>query len=364
MNAIWVLTDDLIGCIICKRLHTYQALTMKKRIRINDVAQKAGISTATVSRYINQSASVSELSAQKIRAVIDELNYVPNVAAQILARQKTMTLGLIFPSLSSSFFSSLLHGIEIRARKDNYMLLIHSTDIPSKETRSRRVIGEHNTDGIIVFSDSLDDEELVRLADIGFPVVLIYRSSPIFLNVPFVTIENKNGVYKLISHLIEEHGCKKIAFLRGPEGHEDAYWREAGYRKALLEHDLAFNSDLVEYGDFNMEQSRKAVKRLLDRQIRFDAIFAGDDDAASGSMMALREAGVNIPKEVAVVGFDDQSIAVHLSPPLTTIRSPIEDVGFQATDKLIHLIKGHPVETETLLPTELIIRHSCGCTNS
>ena len=337
---------------------------MKKRIRIEDVALKAGLSTATVSRYINQSGSVSEKNAKIIQAAIEGLNYVPNVAAQILAGQKTMTLGLIFPSLSSAFFSSLLHGIETRAEKDNYTLLIHSTEVLSKGTKTRRVIGEHNTDGIIGFSDSLNDDELVRLTDVGFPVVLIHRSSPTYLNIPSVTIENKNGVFKLISHLIEEHKCKKIAFLKGPEGHEDAYWREAGYRKALLEHSIPYNSDLVEYGDFNMAQSRLAVKRLLDRNIKFDAIFAGDDDAASGSMMALREAGLNIPGDVAVVGFDDQSIAVHLSPSLTTIRSPIEEVGFQATNKLIQLIEGHSVEMETLLPTDLIIRLSCGCTNS
>jgi DNA-binding LacI/PurR family transcriptional regulator len=201
------------------------------------------------------------------------------------------------------------------------------------------------------------------MANIGFPVVLIHRSSPTFLNIPSVTIENKNGVYKLISHLIEVHDCQKIAFLRGPEMHEDAYWREAGYRKALLEHNLAFDPDLVEFGDFNTEQARLAVKRLLDKNIEFDAIFAGDDDAASGSMMALREAGLRIPEDVIVVGFDDQTIAVHLSPSLTTIRSPIEQVGFQATDKLIHLIEGKPVGMETLLPTELIIRRSCGCNN-
>ena len=334
---------------------------MRKRIRIEDVAKKAGLSTATVSRYINQSAAVSQENAEKIQAVIDDLNYVPHAAAQILASQKTMTIGLIFPSLTSTFFGALLRGIETRARKDDFTLLIHSAEIISKKTKKRRVLGEHNTDGIIVFSDSMDDEELTRLADLNFPVVLMHRSSPTFLNIPSVTIENKNGVNKLVSHLIEVHGCQKIAFLRGPEMHEDAYWREAGYRKALLEHNIPFDSNLVECGDFNTEHARLAVKRLLNKNIEFDAIFAGDDDAASGSMMALREAGLRIPEDVAVVGFDDQTIAAHLSPPLTTIRSPIEQVGFQATDKLIHLIEGKSVEMETLLPTELVVRHSCGC---
>lgn len=334
---------------------------MKTRVRIEDVAKRAGISTATVSRYINRSDYVSSQNAERIRAAIEDLNYVPHAAAQTLARQRTMTLGLFFPSLTSAYFSSLLRGVEIRANQDNYTLLIHSSEIVTKETRKRRALGEHNTDGIIVFSDSLDDEELIRLVNRNFPVVLMHRSSPSFLNIPTVIIENKNGVYTLISHLIEVHGYRKIAFLRGPEMHENAYWREAGYRKALSEHNLDFDPDLVESGDFNTEQARLAVKRLLEKNIKFDAIFAGDDDAASGSMMALREAGVRIPEDVAVVGFDDQIIASHLSPPLTTVRSPIEQVGFQATDKLIQLIDGKPVEMQTLLPTELIIRNSCGC---
>lgn len=334
---------------------------MKPRIRIEDVAKKAGLSTATVSRYINNSASVSEKNSKIIRAIIEDLNYVPNVAAQILASNKTMTLGLVFPSLTSSFFGALLRGIETRACKEGYSLLIHSTDIPSKGARARRVIGEHNTDGIIVFSDSLDEDELVRLTDIGFPIVLIYQSSPAHLNLPLVTIENKDGVYKLISHLIEVHNYQKIAFLRGPEMHENARFREAGYRKALLDHKIPYTPELVENGEFNTEMARQGVRRLLDKNIKFDAIFAGDDDAASGCMMELREAGLRIPEDVAVVGFDDQSIAMHLSPALTTVRSPIEVVGYQATDKLISLIGGKTIETQTILSTELIIRQSCGC---
>ncbi len=334
---------------------------MKPRIRIEDVAKKAGLSTATVSRYINNTASVSEKNSKKIRAIIEDLNYVPNVAAQILASNKTMTLGLVFPSLTSSFFGALLRGIETRACKDDYSLLIHSTDIPSRGARTRRVIGEHNTDGIIVFSDSLDNDELIRLTDIGFPVVLIYRSSPADLNMASVTIENKDGVYKLISHLIEVHHYRDIAFLRGPEMHENARLREEGYRKALLDHQIPYSSDLVESGEFNTEMARQGVRRLLNRNVKFDAIFAGDDDAASGCMMELREAGLRIPEDVAVVGFDDQSIAMHLSPALTTVRSPIEAVGFQATEKLIGLIGGKTVETQTVLSTELIIRQSCGC---
>jgi DNA-binding LacI/PurR family transcriptional regulator len=335
---------------------------MNKKPTIDDVANFCGLSTATVSRYINGTAQVSAKNASKIQAAIDELHYVPHTAAQILASQKTNTIGLIFSSLSGVFFGPLLRGIETRARQDNYSLLVHSVEIsPDDQIPTKRILGEHNTDGLIIFADSVSEDELRHLADSNFPVVLIHRTSPPFLNIPFVTVENKSGVYKLISHLIEEHDYQRIAFLRGPELHEDGYWREAGYRKALLEHGIPFDPELVELGDFNAEAARKAVLKMLDKGIEFDAVFAGDDDAASGSMMALREKGLQVPEDIAVVGFDDQILAPHLSPPLTTVHAPIEDVGYYAVDKLINLIHNKPVEIETLLSTDLIIRQSCGC---
>lgn len=334
---------------------------MKKRTRIEDVAKAANLSTATVSRYINNTSPVSEANSEKIQKAIDDLNYVPHSAAQILARQKTMTIGLVFPSLQSTFFNSLIRGIETRARQDGYSILIHTSDIDFVESRVKRVLGEHNTDGIIAFSDSMDDAELARLAKDNFPIVLIYRSSPPSLNIPTINVENKDGVYKLISHLIEIHNRKKIVLLRGPEKHENSVFREAGYRKALQDHNLQFDPELVEAGEFDSEFAHEAMRRMMNKKVKFDAVFAGDDDAASGVMVALREVGLSIPDDISVVGFDDQMFAARISPALTTVRSPIEKVGYQATDILVQLIQNKSVQAQTLFPTDLIIRESCGC---
>jgi len=337
---------------------------MIKKARIQDVAKHAGLSTATVSRYINGTAHVSKETAEKIQTSIEALNFTPHMAAQILASQKTRIIGLFLSYLTDSFSAPLLRGIERRALEDDYSLLVHSTEIYVKHNRPfRRILGEHNTDGLLVFPGSIDAKELRRLCNLQFPVVLLHFAPPENLKIPFVTVENKKGVYRLTSHLINLHGHKRIVFLRGPDGHDDGKWREEGYVKALQDHGIPYNPDLIEIGNFNAEDAKAAVKRLLNKKIRFDAIFAGDDESASGAMRALNEAGLRVPQDVAVVGFDDVSIANHLTPPLTTVRAPIEEVGYQATDCLIDLINKKPCEQETLLPTKLVIRQSCGCNN-
>ena len=333
----------------------------KKRIGILDVSAQTGLSCATVSRYINGTAFVSDKNSKVIQYAIDELGYIPNIAAQILAKNRMMTIGLACSSLSEPYFSSLLRGIEKRSRQNGYALLIHSVEDDDEDKKTNFVLGEHNTDGLIVFADSLSDSDLKKMTDSDFPVVLIFRSSPPFMDIPFINIGNKEGAYRLVSHLIEQHNYKRIVFQRGPESHENGQWREAGYRSALKEHDIEFDAELIEFGGFSHEIAHKSIMGLLEKGIQFDAVFAGDDDAASGSISALLSAGLRVPEDVAVVGFDDQIIASYVYPSLTTVGSHIEEVCRQAVDKLIDLIEGKSVEIETLLPTELVIRNSCGC---
>lgn len=334
----------------------------RKRPTIEDVARLAGLSIATVSRYINASAVVSEKSTAKIQMAIEELHFIPQTAAQILARRKTNTIGLLLTGISGDFFTPMLRGIETRTIQDGYSLLIHSTEIQSASgSPFKKILAEHNTDGLIVFATSLNVAELRRLSAIGFPVVLLHRSTPQNCEIPYVIVENKNGVRLMIDHLIEVHHCRRIVHLQGPVDHEDAYWRGVGYRQSLEAHGIPYDHQLVGSGEFNAIHARTAVHSLLSRGVHFDAIFSGDDESASGALMELRMAGIRVPEEVAVVGFDDLSLAAHLTPPLTTIRAPIEDAGYEAVDKLIRLMRGEKVELETMLPTKLVIRQSCGC---
>ena len=325
---------------------------------IADVAERAGVSIATVSRVLNGTTPVQLEKAERVRLAMDELQFVPRTAARVLASKRTNTIGLILSEISGEFFPSMLKGIEAGTYEAGYDLLIHST---KREGPSRRPLGEHNTDGLLIFTDSLDHRDLHRLHNMNFPIVLLHQSPPDSLNIPMIAIENKDGAVMLIDHLIETHDRRRIVFLQGPEGHEDSVWRERGYREALEAHNVQFNPELIAFGGFDEEEAFAAIQQILLDGIEFDAVFAGDDDSAIGAMRALKMAGRLIPQDVAVVGFDDVPFARYLSPALTTVRAPIEEVGREAVHQLARLMNGQQAEALTLMRTELVIRESCGC---
>ncbi|MBE7434609.1 MAG: LacI family DNA-binding transcriptional regulator [Anaerolineales bacterium] len=326
---------------------------------ISDVAKHAGVSIATVSRVINGNTPVQEDKAERVRRAIAKLNFVPRSAARVLASRKTNTIGLVFSEIRGAFFPQLLKGIEAQLHEAGYELLVYSThnDRPIK----RKPIGEHNTDGLLVFTTSLDREEIARLHRINFPIVLMHETPPAGMDIPVITVENKDGAAMLVRHLIEKHGRRRIVFLRGPEGHEDSVWRERGYREALGAHNIPSDESLISSGEFDQETAYHAMRNLIRDGVPFDAVFAGDDDASIGVYRALKEAKRLIPDDVAVVGFDDVEFSGYISPPLTTIRSPIEEVGREAVRQLITLLNGGQAESLILKRTELVIRESCGC---
>jgi DNA-binding LacI/PurR family transcriptional regulator len=333
----------------------------KKTPTISHVAQQAKVSIATVSRVLNGTTPVDDKTAKRVRAAINKLNFVPRHAARVLAGKRTNTIGLLLPEISGAFFQPMLKGIEAGAHETGYDLLIHSTQIHNP---SHRPLGEHNTDGLLVFTNSLDNQELARWYRIKFPVVLLHQTPPDSLNIPVITIENKDGAAMLVSHLIEEHNRRRIVFLQGPKGHEDSVWRERGYREALEMHKIKFDSRLIASGGFDDEEAFAAIQQMLSNGINFDAVFAGDDDAAIGAIRALRMAERIVPEDVSVVGFDDIPFARYLSPALTTVRAPIEEVGREAVRQLARLMNGEQAEALTLMPTELVIRESCGCASA
>jgi len=325
---------------------------------IADVADRAAVSIATVSRVLNGTTPVQTEKAERVRLAMRELQFIPRHAARVLASRRTHTIGLLLPEISGDFFSPMLKGIEGAAHEAGYDLLIHSTQVHDP---SHRPLGEHNTDGLLVFTNSLAEPELAWLHQLGFPIVLLHQTPPDSLDIPVITIENKDGAAMLVKHLIEVHGRRQLVFLRGPEGHEDSVWRERGYREALETHDIEFNPKLIASGGFDDEEAFVTIQQMLLDGIEFDAVFAGDDDAATGVIRALKMAGRLIPEDVAVVGFDDVPFARYLSPALTTVRAPIEDVGREAVRQLTRLMNGERAQALTLMRTELVIRESCGC---
>jgi DNA-binding LacI/PurR family transcriptional regulator len=277
---------------------------------ISDVAERAGVSIATVSRVINGDTPVVEETAERVRIATAELRFVPRTAARTLASRKTNTIGLILSEIGGSFF-------------------------------------------LLLLKSSLELSELQRLHYVNFPVVLMRQSSPAELNIPVITIENKDGAEMLFNHLIEKHGRRQIIYMQGPEEHEDSQWRERGYREALEKHGIPFDPELVVVGGFDEEQAYASVQQILMDGIEFDAVFAGDDDAAIGVYRALKMARRAIPNDV--------QFARYISPALTTIRAPIEEVGRGAVRQLARLLNDQPAQALTLMPIEFIIRESCGC---
>jgi DNA-binding LacI/PurR family transcriptional regulator len=176
-----------------------------------------------------------------------------------------------------------------------------------------------------------------------------------------VVFENKAGAQKMTDHLLEAHAYNRIAFLAGPEGNEDARWRELGYCESLAAHGIPPDPVLIRSGGFDEQVAFQTVAAWVAEGRTFDAIFAADDDSAYGAIRALQQAGLRVPEDVPVVGFDDSPTSRLFSPPLTTVRAPIEQAGHRAAALLGQLIRGGETEIEVLLPTELVVRRSCGC---
>ncbi len=323
----------------------------------------AGVSVATVSRYINRSAPVSSEVGVRLKSVMAELRYVPHAAARNLASRKTRVIGLLLNNLHNDFFVPLLNGIEAVVRRKGYNLIVatYHADIRNETAPP---IGPQNTDGLLVFSDGLTDEDLVSLNETGFPMVLVHRTPPVSTTIPSVTVENLEITKKLIDHLIRVHGKRRILFLRGPVNQEDSVHREAGYKSALEANGIPFSEDLILNGDFERDVSFNVMNHFLENgnRVDFDAVFTGDDDAAIGVLRSLQTHGLNVPQDVAVVGFDDLGFAPFLNPPLTTVKAPTEEVGRIAAEKLFKLIEDQPGNEAMILPTEIIFRSSCGCT--
>lgn len=329
------------------------------RPTIHDVARVAGVSKSTVSRVLTNQGYVSPETIAQVQRAIEELHYVPHSSARSLVSRRTNVLGLAVNDLATLFMPPLLSGIEAVTRTQNYNLLIAAVG-HLREESGDLPLGPHNTDGLIVFADSLSEMQLHQLYEQNFPFVLMHRQPPSGMEVPCVNIRNHDTTKALIDHLINVHGSKRILFLRGPESQQDAWEREDGFRAALAENGLQPDSTLIRFGGFNPTIAAESVIEALQDGTKFDAVFAGDDEAAVGTIRALRKRGLRIPEDIAVVGFDDDHRAADIDPPLTTVHVPFAEVGQVAVRALIDLIESGVVSSH-LLDTQLVVRRSCGC---
>jgi LacI family transcriptional regulator len=327
-------------------------------ITIKDVARAAGVSVATVSRVQNGSALVKETTRRRVGEVATRMGYSPNGAAQSLITSRTNTLGVLLPDLYGEFFSEVIRGIDQAAQRHGHHLLVSSShdDRSAVETALRSMRGR--VDGLIVMWPDLDEAGTPSLPT-GFPVVL--------LNAPLgshgfdvITVANYDGAYAMVDHLLDL-GHRRIAIIKGIEGNADAAERLRGYRGALASAGLAAATIEVA-GQFTETSGFRAVNELLRREIRPSAIFAANDAMAIGALSALRQAGLRVPEDMALAGFDDIPMAQYLDPPLSSVHVDISALGEHATLRLLAAMgsKDRHQPRAEILPTTLVLRRSCG----
>ena len=331
---------------------------------IKEVALKAGVSIATVSRVINDKGPVAVETRQRILTAIEQLRYVPHGAARSLITNQTDTIGVLLPDLYGEFFSEVIRGIDLAARRSGHHVLISGfhSDRAEIEAVLRALRGR--VDGLIVLSPDVDAQGLRRNLPETLPVVLLNtringRADGAAFDA--INVDNHGGAFAMVRHLAAL-GHRRIALIRGPAENADALERLRGYRAALRTEGLAPSPELEIPGDFSEESGYRAGERLLALEPRPEAVFAANDSMAIGCLFALREAGVEVPRDVALAGFDDIPIARYVTPQLSSVHVPIAELGTRAMERLLHAVEHrneHERRQETV-PTTLVVRGSCG----
>lgn len=329
---------------------------------IYDVAKRAGVSPATVSRVLSGAKGVSEATRQRVLAVARELHYSPNYIARSLKKRQTNTIALIISDITNPFFTTLARGVEDRASEHGFNTIFCNTDEdPKVEAAYVELMLRRQVDGLLISSCS-NGESLDFLVRRNVPVVLVDRRIP-QARWDYVIGDSEYGAYALTRHLIEVHGKRKIAIISGPLTLSTSRERVEGYRRALREAGIHPLPEHIRVGAYKEEFGYQATKELLTGGLSVEAIFAGNNVIAVGAIRAARELGVRVPEDLALVTFDDFELASALFPFLTAAKQPAYTIGALAVEMLLERIRGEKIRErrEVVLRPEIIIRKSCGC---
>jgi len=327
---------------------------------IKEVAREAGVSVATVSRVINAKGPVREETRARILEVASRLGYTPHAAARSLITNKTGTVGVLLPDLYGEFFSEVIRGLDLAARRSGFHVLVSSSHSDRSEVEAVLRALRGRVDGLIVMSPEVEAQSLEANLPETLPVVLLncrVEGSAF----DSINIDNYGGALAMGRHLIAQ-GHRRIAFVKGAPGNYDALERLLGYRDAVEPLSSEGLEDLEIEGDFSQESGYRAGGTVLRLEPRPSAVFAANDAMAIGVLCALQEAGVRIPEEIAVAGFDDIPTARFISPPLTSVRVGIAELGGRAMERLLALMAAGDARDRhhEVLSTTLVVRGSCG----
>lgn len=324
---------------------------------IQDVAKAAGVSVATVSRVLNDSPSVSGKTREAVLEVIRRLGYQPNLLGRNLRRTQTRLVLVLLPTIANQFYSRVVKGIEDIAHKNGYNIMLCNTDSDkNREKVYLDLLKNRLADGVIFMASELSAEELAGIGS-NFPVVQCNEYKE-HAGLSHVSIDNTSAAMREVTHLIGL-GHKRIGMISCRNKLLSTVKREEGYRRALAEAGMTFDGELVSYGDYGFSSGQRAMRVLLKTKEPPTAVFAISDNMAIGAMRAAREAGLEIPADIAVAGFDNIGFAVMCDPMLTTISQPKYELGCTAMEVLLGQMRGERREPEeVLLDYELIIRGS------
>lgn len=330
-------------------------------VTIKDVARAAEVSVASVSRALNGHRNMAAPTRKRILAIVKKLRYTPHSAARTLITRRTQTIGALLPDLHGEFFSELIRGIDLAARARGLHLLLSSSHGNAVEAAAAMRAMQGRVDGFLMMSPHADAGFLRQNLRAGLPLVLmntpLKRARCAVLN-----IDNYGGAFAMVQHLV---GCgrRRIALIAGPERNFDAAERLRGYSAAMARFAATIPPQILA-GDFTEEAGYNAARELLANKLRPQSVFAANDMMAVGCLYALREAGVRVPEDIAVSGFDDIPIARLTTPALTTVRVRIVDFGARALERLATMIEDSADAVREkhaqLLDTELVVRESCG----
>lgn len=335
-------------------------------VTLKQIAEALDVSTMTVSRALNNRENVSEETRKKVLGKARTMGYIPNELAKSLVSRKTNTIGVVIPKITHAFFPEVVRGIEEVTKTHNYQLFLTNSDEQfTLEKEAVNTLQAKRVDGILV-STSITNQDHSFYDDIlksGTKLVFFDRYIDSF-EVSRVSVNDYESSRQITEHLINVHEYDKIGYLQGPENVSIAEQRYKGYREALAAHDIPVNDSWIIPGGFQETDGYQAMHKILElsEQRRPQAILAVNDPSAIGAMKALKEAGLLIPEDIALVGFTDDIRASYLEVPLTTVQQPAYILGKRAAQKLIQTIEeeNEPIENIEIL-TSLKIRKSCGC---
>lgn len=326
-------------------------------VTIRDIAKLANVSNTTVSRALNNSQFIKKETKSKIKAIVEQLNYVPNYNARSLKLDKSYTIGLFFSSISQgtspSFFHETVRGVN-SAIEEGYSLVVRGID----DYTDFISINNKRFDGIVLMSQSDNDNEFIyHVLQKKIPLVVLNREieESSLIN---ILSDDKEGTFKSVKYLIE-NGHRDIAIIEGKEGFKSPIHRKEGFLKALIDNKILINSEYMVKGKYDMRSGYKAMKELLALPKVPTAVFCSNDDMAMGAIKAIFENGLIVPKDISIIGFDNSGFSEYATPALTTIKRPIEEVSIMGGKKIIDLINNGNHEGEKIyIKTELVVRDS------